>query len=190
MEKLNPLFSLVRDYLTRYLPLERKSGENTIRSYRKSLELLFDFVKEQKKLSLDKVTFEMIDRSMLSSFLDYLETERGCSPATRNHRLHSIRAFYTYAAENDITAIAHYDEILKVDSAKVAEKLVNHMSEEAVKTILAQPDLSKRKGLRDKHQFHHTHGLACTGFPTLEAAENRRLTSLFQNTAFRPQCFC
>ena len=149
MEKLNPLFKLVRDYLTRYLPLERKSGKNTIRSYQKALELLFDYVKTQKNVPLAKVTFEMIDRYMLSAFLDYLEKERGCSPETRNHRLHSIRAFYSYAAENDITVIVHYEEILKVDTANVVEKLVEHMSEDAVKVIIAQPDTSTNKGLRD-----------------------------------------
>lgn len=149
MEKLNPLFTLVRNYLTRYLPSERKLSKNTIRSYQKTLELLFDYVKVQKNVSLAKITFEMIDRNMLSSFLDYLENERGCSPTTRNHRLHSIRAFYAYASENNITAIVYYEEILKVGAAKVVEKLIEHMSEEAVKAILAEPDISTSKGLRD-----------------------------------------
>jgi len=149
MVKLNSLFALVRDYLTHYLSSERKFSKNTIRSYQKALELLFDYVKSQKKVSLAKVTFEMIDRNMLSSFLDYLENERNCSPTTRNHRLHSIRAFYAYAAENDITAIIHFEEILKVGVAKVAEKLVEHMSSDAIKAILAETDTSTRKGLRD-----------------------------------------
>ena len=149
MGKLNSLFALVRDYLTHYLPRERKFGKNTIRSYKKALELLLDFVKAQKNIPLSKVEFKMIDRNMLSEFLDYLEEDRHCSPQTRNHRLSCIRAFYAYAAENDITVIAHYEQILNVDYAKVAEKLVEHMSEEAVKTIIEQPDTSTRKGLRD-----------------------------------------
>jgi site-specific recombinase XerD len=149
MEKLNPLFSLVRDYLTHYLPSERKLSGNTLRAYRKALELLFDYVKFQKNVPLSKVTFEMIDRDTLSAFLDYLENERGCSPTTRNHRLHCIRAFYAYAAENNIVAIVYYEEILKVGIAKVTEKLVEHMSENAVKALLTEPDTSTHKGLRD-----------------------------------------
>lgn len=149
MEKLNSLFVLVRSYLTHYLPLERKYSENTIRAYKKALGLLLDYVREQKNIPLGKVTFDIIDRNMLTSFLDYLENERSCCPKTRNHRLYSIRAFYAYAAENDISVIAHYDEILKVGFAKVSEKLVKHMSENAVKAIIAQPDTSTRKGLRD-----------------------------------------
>ena len=149
MEKINPLFTLVRDYLKHYLPLERKYSQHTLRSYKKALDLLLDYVKEKRNVPLAKVTFEMIDRSMLSSFLDHLENERGCSPVTRNHRLHSIRAFFAYAAENDISAIAHYEEITKVDTAKVAEKLVEHMSADAVKAVIAQPNTNTRKGLRD-----------------------------------------
>ena len=149
MGKLNSLFALVRDYLTHYLPHERKFGKNTVRSYKKALELLLDFVKARKNILLAKVEFKMIDRNMLSEFLDYLEKERHCSPQTRNHRLSCIRAFYAYAAENDIAIIAHYEEILKVDYAKVAEKLVEHMSEDAVNAIISQPDTSTRKGLRD-----------------------------------------
>jgi site-specific recombinase XerD len=68
MEKLNPLFTLLKDYLTRYLPLERKYSSHTLRSYQKSLELLLDYVKEQNNIPLAKITFEMIDRNILSAF--------------------------------------------------------------------------------------------------------------------------
>jgi site-specific recombinase XerD len=149
MEKLNSLFTMVRKYMTHYLPMERKYSPHTVRAYQKSLDLLFDYVKVQKNVPLFKVTFEMIDRDMLSAFLDFLENERGCSPTTRNHRLHSIRSFFAYAAENNINAIASYEEILKVGSAKVSEKLVEHMSEEAIKAVINQADTSKSKGLRD-----------------------------------------
>lgn len=149
MAGLSPLFSLVHDFFKVYLPNERKCSPNTIRAYQKALELLLDFVKEQKSVPLSKITFEMIDRKMLSRFLDHLESERGCSVSTRNHRLQCIRAFYNYAAESNITTVVHWEEIKKVDAAKTPKKLVEHMSETAVEAILAQPDTSKQKGLRD-----------------------------------------
>ena len=149
MGKLSPFFSLVHRFFKVYLPNERKYSPNTIRSYQKALELLLDYVKEKKNLSLSKVTFEMIDREMLSAFLDYLETERGCSISTRNHRLHCIRAFFNYAAEMDVTVVVHWEELKKIDAAKVPERIVRHMSETAVQAILAQPDTSTTKGLRD-----------------------------------------
>jgi site-specific recombinase XerD len=149
MEKMNRLFSLIRDFLISYLPNERKCSSHTIRSYQKALELLLDYIKTNNNVTLSKVTFEMIDRNSLSAFLNYLETERGCGVTTRNHRLYCIRAFYTYAAESDITVMAHLEEISKVDTATVAEKLVEHMSETAVDAVISTPDTLTLKGLRD-----------------------------------------
>jgi len=149
MENLNPLFSLVHDFFKIYLPNERKYSPHTIRAYRKSLDMLLDYVKDKRKIPLYELTFEMIDRKIVSKFLDYLEEERGCSVSTRNHRLNCIRAFYNYAAESDTTVITHWEEVKKVDTAKTPQKLVEHMSEAAVKAIIAQPDTSALKGLRD-----------------------------------------
>ena len=149
MERLSPFFKLIHDYLVISLPQEQKCSENTIRAYRKSLEMFLDYVKDTKGIKLNEITFEMIDRQILSDFLDYLETERKCSPTTRNQRLHAIRAFYRYAAQEDVTVVAHLEEIQKVKKAKVEEKLVDHMSEAAVEAILRQPDTTTDLGKRD-----------------------------------------
>ena len=149
MGTLSPLFTLVRSFFLVFLPEEQKCSQNTIRSYRKSLELLFDFVKERNSVAFNEITFEMMDRNTVSEFLSYLETERNCSISTRNHRLHCIRAFFKYAAQEDITVIAHLEEIQKVKRAKQPETIVEHMSEDAVQAILKQPDTYTEKGKRD-----------------------------------------
>ena len=118
MGALNDLFSMIHDYLLVALPKERKCSKNTIRSYRKSLELLLDFVKEKKHKALIDLTFEDIDRNMISDFLEHLEVERKCSIATRNQRLHCIRSFYNYAAEEDITVVRHLAEAHERKSSK------------------------------------------------------------------------
>ena len=143
------LFSLIHDFFKIYLPNERKFSAHTIRAYQKALELLLDFVKLQKNVRLSNITFEMIDRKMLTDFLEYLELDRGCSVATRNHRLNCIRAFYGYVAKIEITAVKYWEEIKKVDTAIVSKKPIGHMSEKAVETILSQPNTTTRKGLRD-----------------------------------------
>lgn len=94
MEHMNSLFSLIHDFLLIALPKERKCSKNTIRAYKKSLELLLDFVKEKTGKPFVNLTFEDIDRNILTAFLDHLESERNCSVSTRNQRLHCIRSFY------------------------------------------------------------------------------------------------
>ena len=149
MESMNTLFSSIHDFLLIALPKERKCSENTIRSYKKSLELLLDFVKEKTGKPFVNLTFEDIDRNILTAFLDHLESERNCSVSTRNQRLHCIRSFYRYAAQEDISNVCHFHEIDKVKKAKQHRTLVEHMSETAVQVILAQPDTSTYIGKRD-----------------------------------------
>ena len=149
MEHMNSLFSLIHDFLLIALPKERKCSKNTIRAYKKSLELLLDFVKEKTGKPFVNLTFEDIDRNILTEFLDHLESERNCSVSTRNQRLHCIRSFYRYAAQEDISNVCHFNEIDKVKRAKQYQTLVEHMSETAVQAILAQPDTTTHIGKRD-----------------------------------------
>ena len=100
----------------------------------------------------------MMDRNTVSEFLSYLETERNCSISTRNYRLHCIRAFFKYAAQEDITVIAHLEEIQKVKRAKQPETIVEHMSEDAVQAILKQPDTYTEKGKLGKYPKVTIHG--------------------------------
>lgn len=149
MEKLNQFFTLVHNFFVVHLPQERKCSQNTIRSYRKAMELLLDYIKSTKEIPLSKINLTMIDRNTIYDFLLYLENERNCSVATRNHRLQCIKAFYHYAANEDITATVYWHEIKKVQAAREPQRIVEHMSENAIKAILAQPDTSTVKGRRD-----------------------------------------
>jgi site-specific recombinase XerD len=63
--------------------------------------------------------------------------------------LECIRAFYKYAAQEDIALVTYYDEIQKVKVAKVPETIVEHMSTNAIQSILSQPDTSTDRGKRD-----------------------------------------
>ena len=146
---MNNLFTLIHDFLMISLPKERKSSPNTIRSYKKALELLLDFVKDRKHIPLNKLTFDDITRDVVSEFLQHLEEDRNCSVSTRNQRLHCIRAFFRYAAQEDITVVKHLAEVEKVKKARQPKPLVEHMSEQAIQTILRQPDVNTTLGKRD-----------------------------------------
>ncbi len=145
------LFTLVHDFFREHLTKLKKCSLNTITAYRESLNALFDFVKKERNIGLSDITFEMIDYNMVVQFLDYLETERGCSVSTRNHRLNRIRAFYKYAANMEPAAVIHQKEILKVPLKAIEQTdLIEYMSMDAVKAILQEPDTTTRKGLRDQ----------------------------------------
>jgi len=147
----NSLFPLIHDYLKIYLPKQQKVSPNTVRSYREALELLVDYVKDIKQIPLADVTFEMLNAEMILSFLDFLETDRGCSISTRNTRLAAIRAFINYAADRDITTVAVLNELKKIPVKKTNEiSVVEYMSMAAITAIVEQADGDTSKGLRDR----------------------------------------
>lgn len=145
------LFGMVRDYLLTFLPQQKNYSKNTIRSYKKVIDMFFDFVKAKLKIRLSELTFEMLNQGNLSAFLDYIENERNCSVNTRNQRLNCIRSFFSYAADMNPMLIAY-----KVDIAKVPLKKENNahfiqvMSEDAVHSLLKSPDTHTMKGIRDQ----------------------------------------
>lgn len=152
MKKLKDekLFRLIRDYLIVYLPEQKCCSQNTVKSYRESLNILLDYVTREKKIPLEDVTFSLLDHQMIAGFLYWLEKEKNCSISTRNHRLSCIRSFFKYAGNMDPILLAHRNDLQKIPLKKDMKlKIIDFMSEEALKVVLAQPNTETRNGIRD-----------------------------------------
>lgn len=137
MKKLKDetLFRLIRDYLTVYLPEQKCCSPHTIKSYRETLNQLFDFIILEKGVPLTDVTFEMINSRLLADYLAWLEKERNCSVSTRNQRLAGIRSFFKYAGRMDLTVTVFQNELKKVPFKQTVSKTVDFMTEEALTWI-------------------------------------------------------
>lgn len=145
------LFTLFRNFLTIYLPVQRKVSENTVVDYRISLNQLIEFISKKQQVPYMSVTFEMITKDNVNSFLDYLTEEKKFAPATRNNRLAAIKSFLSYASSVHPEYISLMGEIstIKIQKDDPFSK-VEYMSELAVETILKMPDTRTRIGLRDQ----------------------------------------
>ena len=145
------LFTLFRNFLTIYLPVQRKVSENTVVDYRISLNQLIEFISKKQQVPYMSVTFEMITKDNVNSFLDYLTEEKKFAPATRNNRLAAIKSFLSYASGVHPEYISLMGEIstIKIQKDDPFSK-VEYMSELAVETILKMPDTRTRIGLRDQ----------------------------------------
>lgn len=149
-EKSSYFFRMVRDYLTVYLPEQKGASPNTTKSYREALGLLLDYICFRDGLTLGKVNFTHLSRETVEGFLDYIEKERGCGTTTRNNRLASIRSFVKYACGRDISIQACINELNEIPLKKQGRSgIISYFSESALKTILEQPDIRKKKGIRD-----------------------------------------
>lgn len=145
------LFILIRNFFLVYLPTQMKSSPNTVKTYRTVWNQFLGFVAERKKVSLSKITMEMLDYDMVNSYLDWLTTEKRVKPATRNNRLAAIRAFFDYAAacRPEYMERSSHLAAIRVQKNDPFGK-VDYMSEEAVKALLETPDVSIRIEHRDQ----------------------------------------
>jgi site-specific recombinase XerD len=133
-----------------YLPKQLCCSENTIKTYRMALNLWIEFLRKQKQFPISKIDFNIIDNELIVEYLEWLENTRGCSATTRNHRLIILRAFFKYAGDMDCAQIYLHNETKKVPIKQTPGKLVEFLSEDALQTLLKQPNPRKRLGLRDR----------------------------------------
>lgn len=145
------LFMLIKNFLTIYLPVQRKSSTHTVTDYRIVLDQLLMFIADRKKVPYLSVTFSMIDKSMVEAYLDHLTVEKKYAPATRNNRLAAIKSFVSYASACRTEYVSILNEISSIKAQKDDPfSKVDYMTEEAVKALLSTPDTSTKVGLRDQ----------------------------------------
>ena len=143
-------FKQVRGFLTVFLPKNKCYSSHTVKAYRDTINLFRRFFLEKKAVSFADIHFDQINHELIYEFLEWLQNTRGCSAATKNHRLAALKSFFHYCAMEDPTLTAIYLDIQQVRSQKVARNRVEYMSETALKVLLEQPNPHTRCGLRDQ----------------------------------------
>ena len=146
---MNDFFNAVRSFLLEYLPNQRCFSENTVRSYRQALNLFVLYLRTEHGLSVKQIRFDVINRDVFLSFLEWLETDRCCSINTRNQRLMVLRSFFDYTGIYDCTQVALSIIVQNISVKKPQGKIVEYLSEPALEVLLRQPDPSKKTGLRN-----------------------------------------
>ena len=136
-------------YLTMYLPGQAGFSQNTIMSYRDTFKLVLMFAEKERGIRAEKLSLNDFNIQFVEAFLMWLERERGCSVATRNQRLASIRAFAKYARGKKPEYLYESQKILDLRAKKKPESLLPHLSPDFVKDIMAQPNAADKYGRRD-----------------------------------------
>lgn len=140
-------------YLSRffqsYLPGNRNVSENTIFSYRDTFTKLLSYMKEERGISPDKVSFSDLQYDTITNFLSYLENDLGCSISTRNQRLAALKSFFRYVEVERPDLLVQCQLILTIKNKKSPKPVIEYLTTEETKLLLEQPDASTRKGLRD-----------------------------------------
>jgi site-specific recombinase XerD len=97
---------------------------------------------------------EQLDASLISNFLNHLETSRGNGPNTRNIRLAAIKSFMRFMEYRVPTALEQIRRILAIPAKKVDTRLVRHLTVEEMQAILNAPEPTHKSGIRDRAMLH------------------------------------
>ena len=135
-------------YFTHYLPNERGSSPQTIDSYRYAFIIFLEYM-ETNGVPPEKMTVADFTRDNIRSFLDWLESNRGNSPSTRNYRLAAMKGFVHYLKYEFPDYLDEYQRILAIPLKKTIHREISYLKTDGVERLVAQVDLSKKNGLRD-----------------------------------------
>jgi site-specific recombinase XerD len=149
--KTKELIQLLSEFFISYLPDVKGVSKNTITSYQYAFQLLFEFMGEVKGISPEKVTFSNLSNGAITEYLTWLETARGCSSVTRNHRRAAIASFAKYAVRKAFKeSLPFYSEITGIPRKKTPKgKDIKYFTKEEITYLLNQPDTTKKIGKRD-----------------------------------------
>jgi len=143
-------FKLVRNFLTVYLPKNRCYSVNTVKAYRDTINLFRAYLQEQKNIPFSKISFTLINHSLVYEFLQWLQIKRNCCVSTRNQRLAAFKSFLHYCAIEDPALTAIYMDIQSIPALREAKKGISYLSQNALKEILAEPNAGSRLGMRNR----------------------------------------
>jgi integrase/recombinase XerD len=139
----------IADFLSEYLPTLKNVSKNTISSYCDTFRIFLKYCRDYREISIEKLTLDDLEPSLIKDFLKWLETERNCSISTRNQRLGAIHSFMRYVQIESPENMFNCQRILDISFKKNVKPTVKYLSTEDMKIIFEQPDLTTIRGRRD-----------------------------------------
>lgn len=145
------LFQRIKAFLTEYLPAIKKRSPNTVESYKAALNGYLAYICAVGKKELQDVTLRDFNAENVQGFMCWLKTEHNNTAPTVNQRYSHIKQFCKYLMNHsllDFTDFAAIQEITREQDCRKEEFVFLSVNE--MKIVLAQPDVRKKTGLRDK----------------------------------------
>jgi len=146
--KTNHFQQLLSSYFLKYIPERTSYSSNTIKSYRDTFILLFQYHEHFHK-SLAKISLETMNCKYIEDFLVWLEYEKHYSISSINQRLAAVHAFYKYVQKENPEYIELCTSVLGIKSKKAPIVHVDYFSTDAIKLLLSLPDSSSVEGRRE-----------------------------------------
>jgi integrase/recombinase XerD len=167
---MSDLAPILQGFFTDRMITQKHASEHTIRSYRDTWRLLLAFAQDATGTPPWKLDIGQLGAGLITAFLHWLETSRGCSPGTRNARLSAIRSLFRYASLRAPDNAAVIQRVLAIEASRTDTTIVSWLTDDESDALLAVPDQETWTGCRD-------YALLLTAIRTgLRVSELTRLT--------------
>lgn len=134
------------DRLTRQL----QASPRTIASYRDTLRLLLCFTQQQTGKQPAKLDWDDLNETIITLFLEHLETDRHNTPRTRNLRLTAIRSLFKYAALRHPEHSSVIAQVLSIPPKRHQKRQISFLTADESQALINAPDSSRWEGRRDR----------------------------------------
>jgi integrase/recombinase XerD len=125
-----------------WLQLEKSLADNSVAAYLRDIDKLTTYLRATNKLKSP----EEIDLQDLEKFVQWIN-ELGMTVASQSRIISGLRSFYTYCL---LEQISQADPTVLLEAPKQKKILPDVLGFEEIESIIAQIDLSKPEGGRNK----------------------------------------
>ncbi|MBU3191894.1 site-specific integrase [Clostridium bowmanii] len=147
--KSNDFATYLSSYFLKYMPLQSGYSDNTIKSYRDTFIIFLRYSKDILGINPEKLNFTLISKNMIIDFLIWLEIKMKSSISTRNQRLAALHSFFRYVQIEAPEYMETCNDNLSIRSKKTPSPGMNYLSVEAIKELLASPNMKSKHERRD-----------------------------------------
>lgn len=137
-------------FFTDRLARQKQASPQTIASYRDTLRLLLCFTHQWTGKQPASLDWDDLDETLITAFLEHLETGRGNSVRTRNLRLTAIRSLFRYAALHHPEHAATIQRVLSIPPKRHEKRTVTFLTAPEATALIDAPDQTRWEGRRDR----------------------------------------
>lgn len=151
-------YELLRDFLYKYLVVQRNYSEATVKSYTDSLNQFRLYLKEQRQIPFDKVGFHCFTREIIYDFCIWLRDGQLKAINTVNLRLSAIKSFLRFCNEEDAVLSEIYLKAQSIHRFKgTSTPKLEYLKPEQLEALFVTPDTSSQKGKRNQYFMIHAY---------------------------------
>ena len=151
-------YEMLRDFLYKYLVIQRKFSPATVRNYTDSLDQYRQYLRDQKGIPFDKVGFHCFSKELIYGFCVWLRDNQNKAVNTINLRLSAIKSFLCYCSEEDVALSGLYLKVKSIHQFKgKTDPKLEYLTPDQLETVFAAPDTKTRNGRRNQYFMIHAY---------------------------------